>query len=419
MKITIIAAVVCLIGGCAQMERVASPPEQNGQLELVRDILDQWNDAWWTEESTERMQEVAQRSVEGLQLDQLGGVHLGVLLSHHSMSEWAGVREAALQRMKEFLDDPGPDGAAAASFLLSERLQVVGDVNDKARIYRKTFRHGALLEAVRLGGASRILQRAMPDDPELLRLVAEDILSLERLLVPETAEELAFSFDWYFRTLNAIDEAGYDVDVQRLRQRMVELARGALPNITYPRRQEYLRNVIAFLDGAAARGELVGHPAPPIELIWSSDSRISSLNDLRGRVVVLEFWATWCGPCIANIPKMQGLVKRYAEEPLTVLGVCEVEPYFVTAEAETIRVGDDTQRLFELMREYMTDKDITWPIGFINQVVQAEFGVRGIPSIVIIDANGVVRNIGLHPAQEEELRDRIDALLEEMPSSAN
>ena len=78
-----------------------------------------------------------------------------------------------------------------------------------------------------------------------------------------------------------------------------------------------------FFSGAdrpAGLKSLEGKPAPKLTLdAWIGDE--TSLEDLRGKVVVVDFWATWCGPCMAAIPKNVALVEKLGSEGLAFIGV--------------------------------------------------------------------------------------------------
>ncbi len=68
-----------------------------------------------------------------------------------------------------------------------------------------------------------------------------------------------------------------------------------------------------------------GKPAPSLQAVEWTNTNASSLDDMRGNIVVLDFWATWCGPCIASIPKNNELAAKYQDRGVVFLGVCHPE----------------------------------------------------------------------------------------------
>ena len=96
---------------------------------------------------------------------------------------------------------------------------------------------------------------------------------------------------------------------------------------------------------------------------------------LRGRVVVLNFWATWCGPCRLEMPALQGLHERHPEEDVLVLGL------------STDRGNADG------IHAFLEERGITYPVGRATTAHRQAFGgIAGIPTTFVIDREGVVRH---------------------------
>jgi thiol-disulfide isomerase/thioredoxin len=180
-----------------------------------------------------------------------------------------------------------------------------------------------------------------------------------------------------------------------------------------------VKDTRTLLGGPWARGELVDHPAPAIAFEWtSSDKPLKSFADLKGKVVLVDFWATWCGPCVAAFPKMRELQTRYSGYPVVILGVTSNQGSRVVERTpgqkpKTVDCSGDPAKEHAMMTEFMRDMEMTWTVAFSEQnVFNPDFGVRGIPSVAIIGPDGNVRFAGLYPNPKEE-SDHIDALLKE------
>ncbi len=171
------------------------------------------------------------------------------------------------------------------------------------------------------------------------------------------------------------------------------------------------------IDDSSRRLSFIGGPAPALTFNWTSDGLdASTLEDLKGNVVVLDFWATWCGPCIAAFPKVRDLVAHYEGYPVKVIGVTSLQGSHKNPDGSRINTQGDPDREYALMKEYIGLKDITWPIAFSEQPVgNPEYFVQGIPHLAFIAPDGTIRYNGLNPhslSKADELA-MIDGMLEE------
>lgn len=135
-------------------------------------------------------------------------------------------------------------------------------------------------------------------------------------------------------------------------------------------------------------------PAPDFEVETLDGSKLS-LADQRGRVLLVNFWATWCGPCVVEMPDLVELHEAYHNEGLTVLGI-------------SIEEGETG-----LVRDFVEEYEITYPIAVDADVADSFGGIYGLPTTFVIDKSGQVihRIIGLFPIHE--MLPRIQLLLQE------
>ena len=116
--------------------------------------------------------------------------------------------------------------------------------------------------------------------------------------------------------------------------------------------------------------------APPFEITTASGQQVS-LDDLKGKVVLIDFWATWCGPCREALPHIRGIVKKFQDQPLVVL---------------SISLDDDENK----WKDFVTKNQMTWlqyhePEGFKGPIATS-FGVHAIPHTFTVDADGVLQD---------------------------
>jgi peroxiredoxin len=156
---------------------------------------------------------------------------------------------------------------------------------------------------------------------------------------------------------------------------------------------------VALLTGTLAVSSLVGASASlaPSFTLPSRSGDTVSLDSLKGKVVMLNFWASWCGPCRQEMPLLDQMHKRYSSLGFTLLGV--------NVEANT----QDAER-------WLSETPVSFPVLFDkDSKVSQLYNVNAMPSTVFIDRKGNVRYLhrGYKPGDESEYLNQIRALLKE------
>ncbi len=153
-----------------------------------------------------------------------------------------------------------------------------------------------------------------------------------------------------------------------------------------------------LLGSVLAGGPVVANNSvAPAFSLQTRDGKTLSLEDLRGEVVMINFWATWCGPCRQEMPLLEQIYQRYSGLGFTLLGV-NVEEHSADAD------------------RFLAETPVSFPILFDpNNEVSKQYGVRAMPSTVIVDRQGNVRFLhhGYQPGYENEYQNQIRELVRE------
>ncbi len=154
--------------------------------------------------------------------------------------------------------------------------------------------------------------------------------------------------------------------------------------------------LVIFAASSLASSSLEGQLAPDFVLKSASGENLR-LSEYRGDVVMINFWATWCGPCRQEMPLLDELYGRYQRVGFNLLG---------------INIDDDSRRAMKMVQEL----GVSFPVLFDeNKAVSALYKVDAMPVTILVDRDGRVRHVhrGYKPGYEEKYLTEIRSLLRE------
>jgi len=165
------------------------------------------------------------------------------------------------------------------------------------------------------------------------------------------------------------------------------------------------------LDAPPAPAEASAAAPPDLKINEWIDQEPVTLAGLRGRVVLLDFWATWCGPCRVTIPKLNALHRKYKDRGLVILGLTE---YYGHAQGRPLTPPEE----LAFLRRFKKENQIAYGFGVSDHDENGNsYGVGSIPTAVLLDRRGRVRFITVSASDVESraLTRMIEKLIEEKP----
>jgi thiol-disulfide isomerase/thioredoxin len=183
-----------------------------------------------------------------------------------------------------------------------------------------------------------------------------------------------------------------------------------------PVREKY-QDLVEMYGLLQRRLDLIGGKAPTFKFVrvYHADSTLT-LDDFIGTVLVIDFWATWCLPCLEEYKELQRLYDEFKGRGVEILGVTSFQGSYWDRDTGTTEGSDEEplsrEREIEVTRSFIEEHHMIWPCAFSDRsVFDPEYTVTAIPTVVILDREGIVRFFRSGLGCEQQVRRIVSRLI--------
>jgi len=160
--------------------------------------------------------------------------------------------------------------------------------------------------------------------------------------------------------------------------------------------KEFPKSQVAkMVEGSLKQLDAVGKPFVMDDFQDAINNKTVSMKALKGKVVVIDFWATWCGPCVAEMPHMKELYAKFKPQGVEFIGVSLDQP--------------KEEGGLDKLKDFVAKNEITWPQYYQGKGWESEFsrgwGINAIPAVFIVDTEGKLASINARGKLEEMIPD--------------
>ena len=171
-------------------------------------------------------------------------------------------------------------------------------------------------------------------------------------------------------------------------------------NLVYPAIAIVIVATICVASGAELQSAAGRKPAPNFSLTDDKDAKIS-LSDFKGKVVLVNFWATWCHGCKEEIPWYMEFAGKYKDSGLVVIG---------------ISVDDDG---WKAVKPFLREKKLNYSVVIGNNTLANQYGLDAMPLSVLVDREGKIADSHPGVVDKNSWEQEIQKLLQEHPKAAS